>query len=92
MCQGLKSAGMGREYCGRKRFGSFMGPSTRISFALFYSIFMLSHWMVAPGARYNFNTYSAGVSSEPSQADNVMSTDLGPLIGQRETSYVSLFF
>lgn len=61
--------------------------STSIFFALFYFIFMLPHWMVAPGARYYFNTYSAGVPSEPSQDGNVMSTECGPLIGQRETIY-----
>lgn len=43
--------------------------------------------MVAPGAKYYFNTYSAGVPSEPSQAGNVMSTECGPLVGQRETTY-----
>lgn len=64
-----------------------LGSSTSISFALFYFIFMLPHCMVAPGARYYFNTYSAGVPSEPSQAGNVMSTECGPLVGQRETTY-----
>lgn len=67
-----------------------LDSSTSISFALFYFIFMLPRWMVAPGARYYFNTYSAGVPSEPSQAGNVMSTECGPLIGQRETTYFTI--
>lgn len=87
MCQGPKSAGTGGKTVGGKGSVVLLGSSASISFALFYFIFMLPHCMVAPGAKYYFNTYSAGVPSEPSQAGNMMSTECGPLVGQRETTY-----